>query len=89
MGAYHPEITVRTAYDLKPCPTLDQLTPSSRVQDSTHVYNNLGDPHGGGSEQQLPEGHGLDVWCCCSSGRDRPTVLPANPAVYALPFGSG
>lgn len=43
---YHPETTVRTAYDLKPCDVV-----SGRNAEGlrfTNVYDDFGDPHGGG-----------------------------------------
>lgn len=46
-GVYHPEITVRTAYDLKPCDTVSHDLIMEQ-QGSTYVYYDLCDPHVGG-----------------------------------------
>jgi len=43
---YHPEITVRTAYDLKPCKTDSATTTYIRIT-FTYVDDDLDDPHFG------------------------------------------
>lgn len=45
---YHPDITVRTAYDLKPCRTVSHLAMIIISSREAYVYYDLGDPHGGG-----------------------------------------
>lgn len=46
-GVYHPDMTVRTAYDLKPCEKLAKTT-SDHKRGKAYVYYDLSDPHSGG-----------------------------------------
>lgn len=51
---YHPDITVRTAYDLKPC-LGDQLRPGGKRQSvRTYVDNQFRHPHGGVVAKSVP-----------------------------------
>lgn len=46
--AYHPEITVRTAYDLKPYTAVSKDEAKmghKKERDETYVYDNLYDSH--------------------------------------------
>lgn len=53
-GTHHPEITVRTAYDLKPCDSRlahCKMRIKASIRITAHVNNNFGDPHGCGSRR--------------------------------------
>jgi hypothetical protein len=77
---YHPEITVRTAYDLKPCFKKEKFI--SRERQScrhtlfrTYVNNYFGDPHFGVVESYRMLLLDVELWRGSASFPDTPALL--------------